>query len=187
MFGWLLRLFKRRDPMELYTPKERAIFWFFDGQTVRKADPMVLFKRVMDKANDISIAYKVARSESKDARLYHEKFIGYIRDIFEIKRLEEGGLTETETATLLDRLMDYIDDVKKNSSPLPPLPAPSPSSSSPSDASPATPNGSASTSTEKTETTESPPPFHSARERLSEPSTLASTSGEVSPTEKVKP
>lgn len=148
MFGWLRGLFRREDAFDLYRPKDRLIYSYFDGQRVVKADPMVLHKRLMEVGPDLSVEMKVAASESKDAATYHGKLIERIRKIFDVKTLTEGGLGEVETTELLDHFLTYCGRIKKKDSPPPTSPgATSPPSASSPVANPATPSSSPSGST----------------------------------------
>lgn len=114
MFGW----FKKRN--DIYSPKERKIFSYFDGKRTVQADPLALYKRVMDKGPSLSIDIAVSQSQSKDAAKAQKELVENIRKIFNIEFLTneiecEGTLTDVEVLNLLDMFMDYTADVKKNS------------------------------------------------------------------------
>ena len=118
MFSW----FKKRN--DIYSPKERKIFSYFDGERTVKADPLALYKRVMDKGPSLSIDIAVSSSQSKDAAKAQKELVENIRKIFNVKSLTNeiecvGTLTDTEVLNLLDMFMDYTADVKKNSKTLP--------------------------------------------------------------------
>src|SRR5438552_3449222 len=116
MFAWLGKWSGREAGSEVWTPEERRIFAFFDGKAVRREDPVVLWKRLMDKATDIGIARRVAASQSKDARQAHTDLVGYIRQVFQVGTLAEGGLTDEEAIDLQDAFLGYIDAKKKQPS-----------------------------------------------------------------------
>jgi hypothetical protein len=161
MFDWLWKLLGKRagEDMEWdqYKPKDRKIYRYFDGTKEVAGDPMVLYKRFMDVAPEMRVYWKVSRSPSKYATKAHCDLIVKIRQVFEIKTLAEGGLSEPECEDLLDHFLIYVELVKKNSG----MQAISVSETSratpPSSAeNPATPNGSASGSTAEEPKTESP-------------------------------
>lgn len=169
MLGWLNPFGSKmpRSKYDLYCPRHRYIYGYFDGKDVVMADPMVLYKKVMARGPDIAVHMKVAASRSKDAAKAHESMLRNIREVFVIKPFDEGGLTESETVELLEHFMAYCEDVKKNSNQLSTsLGGTSPftgtvSSASPEESSsgdPPTKNSSDSGSTENACSTESPPP-----------------------------
>ena len=112
-------LFSKRDDYSVYSPKERIIYEYFDGEKTIKADPIVLYKRVMEKRADILIDTKVANSASKDASKAHNNLMDNLRWVFSVKKIEDSGLTDPEVGNLFDHFMIYCDRVKKNSSPSP--------------------------------------------------------------------
>ncbi len=138
MFGWFTSLLKKSPKVEsnydedsVYKPKERRIYQYWDGSTMVLADPLVLYRRVMDKGLEISIDLKVSRSASKDAGTAYANMIKKMRDIFQVKDVVEGGLTEAEVMGLFNHFLEYCENVKKNSglfqTSAPPSPTTSPS------------------------------------------------------------
>ena len=128
MFNW----FKKSN--DVYSPKERKIFSYFDGEKTVKADPVALYRRVMDKGPSLSIDMSVSTSASKDAEKAQKELVDNVRTIFNVKPLANeiectGTLTDTEVLYLLDQFMDYASDVKKNSKTLPTTPPITPPSS----------------------------------------------------------
>lgn len=171
MFQWIKRLFQKRTAGE-YTPKERMIFRFYAGeaQGERLADPMALYKKLLDKKTSITIDMKVSQSELKGAPAAHDSLVKTLRETFGLLPLEDGGLTESETIDLFFTFMDYCTAVKKNSSLFPTSPketsAPSPSTSSEDLPSPSTGD---STSTRGVNGTEPPAPSPSESPSPSSP------------------
>lgn len=127
---------------DVYQPKERAIYSYFNGQEVLRIDPITLYKKLMEIGPELDIDIKVANSESKDAAKAQAKVIERIRWVFSVKSLEEGGLTEDETAGLLDHYLRFTDQVKKNLNYLGTSWAPSVASEPPLAANPVTSNSS---------------------------------------------
>ena len=166
MFGWF-----KKDDGSYYRPKERLIYKFFDGEKDRKADPLELHKRMMERSADLYRTINLARSQSKDARQGHDEMIKHIRYIFGVKPLGEGGLTEQECMDLLDHFTDFCDGVKKNSPTSPTLPkGTSATSNSSPEENPPTPNSSDSGSTESEPSSAKPEPPTSGSESPSAPS-----------------
>lgn len=145
----LLRwLFGKRKTYDIYHPRERMIYHYFDGQKVVHADPLQLERKLMDVGPELSIDMKVAKSISKDAAKAHTEMVKKCREIFNVKSVEEGGLTELETVLLLEHYLAYTDEVKKNWSRIvtPPTATSAPYACS-LDVAPPTPNSSGSGST----------------------------------------
>ena len=116
------------EDCDLYQPEERLIFTYFDGSTtLMKADPMVLYRRVMDIAPSLSVDISVARSQHKDADKAYLSMLDHIRKVFGVKKFEEGGLTEPETVALFDKFNAYCEEVQKKTKNL----ATSPTATSP--------------------------------------------------------
>ncbi len=114
MFSWLLRLFGRDTTTDVYRPKERLIYSYSNGEKDIKVDPIVLYKEIMKVGPELAVAIQVAVSPSQDAVKAHDDSMVHIRRIFGIKPYAEGGLTETETAELLDNFLLWCDRLKKN-------------------------------------------------------------------------
>jgi len=142
MWAWLERLLPR-ERSNLYRPRQRQIYHYWNGQKVIAADPMILYKRIMDVGPELDAVIRIAASQSKEApRAYHDMLV-LVRGIFDLQALAEGGLTETEAAGLLDHFMLYTSELKKNGSP----PATSSTSSAPT---PSSESGDAASATRPT-------------------------------------
>lgn len=112
----------------IYKPKERLIYQYYNGKEVVKADPMTLYKKVMDVGPEMAIHFKVAKSQARDAKGAHDALIGEVRKIFGIVSMEDDpdhGLPQMETMEVLDHFLTFIARVKKNSRTLPTPSAPS--------------------------------------------------------------
>jgi len=105
------------DFFDVYKPKERNIYSYYNGEGMVACDPILLYKSLMKHGPSLSIDIKVANSPSKGAEQAHDSMVKTIREIFSVKPLEEGGLTEAETVGLLDHFLIYSERIKKNSSP----------------------------------------------------------------------
>lgn len=123
-FHWLRSLLHRSsvEYLDVYQPKERLIYRYFDGQKTVVADPLLLYRKVMGIGPELSVDLKVSQSSSKDAQKAHENAQMKIREVFGVLPLADGGLSELETMDLLDHFLAYCDRIKKNSSPSPTSP-----------------------------------------------------------------
>ncbi len=118
MFNWFVNLF-RKDDVDYYKPKERLLYKYWDGKKKVQADPMILYRRLMEKGTDLTCDMQVAYSMSKDRFKARVAMIDKIQWIFSIKSLEEGGLTETHCEGLLNHFISWCDSLKKNLNPSP--------------------------------------------------------------------
>ncbi len=136
MFNWLKSWFRtvpkpKPEPQgedglgnESWTPEETGIYSYWNGERVIKADPLVLYKRVMAVGPELSIDMKVALSISKDAPVKQAEVAKRIRELFLVLPLHNEfelehpdgrkTLTDTQVFELLDSFMGYCDNVKKN-------------------------------------------------------------------------
>ena len=126
MFGWFKKNSKKdvqqQTPPEnydLYEPKEKEVFRFYNGEKMVRADPLVLYKRLMDKGPELHIDLKVSVSASKDAEVAHKALDRKIREVFNLSPLVDGidatnTLTETQTVELLTAFITYCGFQKKN-------------------------------------------------------------------------
>ena len=114
MFTWFKNWFSNKDSFDVYSPKEKLLYKYFNGKKYLSADPIVIYKRIMEVGPSLSVDIKVARSQSKDALTAHNKMIKTIRDIFELD--PKDGLDEASVCNLLDHFLVYCETVKKNSS-----------------------------------------------------------------------
>ncbi len=106
MFNWLRRWKLWRQS------RTRAIFPYWDGQKWRTADPITIYRAIKSHP-DFNLERHPEMHDAGDdeATLICLKAA---RDIFGVKSLQEGGLTETETIDLLGAYFEWISDVKKN-------------------------------------------------------------------------
>lgn len=147
------------DFYSVYKPGQRLIYKYWNGKDWVFTDPMVIYQKMAAVGPELYIDMKLSESISKDAPLGRRNLLKKIRDIFDVKLYEEGGLTQTETVNLLFHFITYCEWIKKNSSLLPtPVVAPSPSTPQPSspDVAPTTPPSSDSGSS-KDEPSSGPP------------------------------
>lgn len=122
MFSWIWKWLSKPRTLDVYAPRERLIWSYFDGIRQVRADPLVLWKRLMDQGPELSIDIKVAGSASKDAGKASDAVTRKIRDIFSLQPLKnglevEGTLTDAECCDLLDTFMEWCESIKKKSRP----------------------------------------------------------------------
>ncbi len=125
LFDWILSFFKSKSPSkpqgdyDLFYPEELQIYRYFNGKEIISVDPMVLHRKVFSKGEDLRVDWMVARSSSNDAAKSYLNYVLKIRDIFNVKSLEEGGLDEVSTVDLLDHFLEFCEIKKKASNPTP--------------------------------------------------------------------
>ncbi len=164
LLDWLKSWFSKDSigGFEVYHPGERAIYSYFDGAKMVRADPVVLYKGLMAVRSELAVDIKVANStlvKAADAKEAHDRLIAKIRGIFGLKSLEEGGLTESEAYGLMDHFLVYAERVKKNLSRSPTPSTPTVASSSTSEAGQTTAPSSGSGSTASEPSTAKPEPL----------------------------
>lgn len=137
MFGFIKRWRMNRG---------RAIFRFWDGSMDRAADPMVIYRALVEHP-EFDWEKTPELIEIDDARIASDATrieAAAVRQAFGVPSLAEGGLTEAECVQLLTQFTLWLGQKKSSSSPSPTLPAATePKSSDPSTTKP----GLASTST----------------------------------------
>ncbi len=197
---WLFSIKKgssKTPSVDVYTLEDRSIYSYSDGEKIVKADPMPLYKAVMDVGPSLSVDLKVSTStlmKNEDKGKAHQSLLGSIRSIFNLKpfqQTEDGkmvGLTEIETVEVLDHFLSYCHELKKKMKPnvtssnssgvSPPYMAPT---------SPLMSSGLESGSTANASNTVEPTPSTSEQPSLSGTSNQGLNSGEASVTEKEKP
>ncbi len=110
------------EDLTVFQAKNLRIYTYFNGTEMVKADPMVLFKKWMERAGDLDGDFAIIRVGQMGADEAYEKALGRIRAIFDIKPLVDGGLDEDSTFDLFYHFIRYIEEVKKNLKSLPTSP-----------------------------------------------------------------
>ena len=188
----LLRLLGRGDEIahEFYLPKERLVYRYekSQGEWV-SADPILLWKRLMEVAPGLRADMATAELPSKFADIAQERALDAIRGIFDVKPLDgEGkGLTQDETLELFDHYLIWTQRLKKAGSRFATFFRKSADSNLSSVESPATSSSSESGSTESDSNTDQPQPSPSEPESPSAASSPETTTGEQPATESKKP
>jgi hypothetical protein len=110
----------------------------------------------MDNSAAISAEYKLWVSPSIKAREGHVKMVSLMRNIFDVKEIEQDGLTDIEIMKVYSQFLGFCDEIKKNMlpSPIPATPSATLSSSLAEDR--PTHSSSGSGSTENVHSTGSP-------------------------------
>ena len=106
---------------DIYAPRERLIYSYFDGEKQVLADPLELYQKVMDVWPGLRVDLKLAESaliKEKESNEAYEKVVAKVREIFNIKNFKDGGLTKAECCHLLDHFFAFFIQLKKNSPPL---------------------------------------------------------------------
>lgn len=124
---WLKSLFSKKavideaDRFDVYKPSDRMIYEYFDGKQQVRRDPIVLYRKISEVGQELSVDIRAANSKLSNtiAMKGHESVIKKVKTIFGVTSFEEGGgLTEVELMSLLDHFLFYCDAVKKNLNPL---------------------------------------------------------------------
>lgn len=117
MFNWFRRWRQNRG---------RAIFRYWDGQKFRCADPITLWRAIKAHPRFNLENHPVMHDAGDDEATLI--CLEATRDIFGVKPVEAGGLTEIQTLDLLGSYFDWVHEVKKNISSSVTLSAPTPAS-----------------------------------------------------------
>lgn len=119
MFDWLKSWFMKPERYDLYKPSQMLIYNYWNGTVTVRADPMVLYRRMMEKAPELRIDIKVAEStlvKPEEADKARQLALTKIRNIFEVVPLDQDkGLTEAATEELFDHFLTFLGALKKNS------------------------------------------------------------------------
>ena len=78
-----------------------------------RVDPLSLYKKLMDIGPELDIDLKLASSIHKDAHLGHANALEQIREVFNLRGLEQKGLTETETFGLLNHFLTFAGCIRR--------------------------------------------------------------------------
>jgi len=96
--------------------RHRLLFRYWDGSRHVSADPFVLLRRMLNTTKFDADA-DVKALALPDPAIVAKK-IGFIaegiREIFDLKPFEKGGLSELECVNLLMTFSDFLNSVKKN-------------------------------------------------------------------------
>lgn len=148
----------------MYSPKDRKIYFYHNGERVIAADPLIIARRIADAGAEFQTACGAATGAAgKWTRQAQDEVAKHLRTIFNLKPLTNGEevigtLSDDECADLFLHFREFQKGVKKNSRmTVTPARAVSPSSGPTSVASPPTSNTSASASTNGDSSTAKPP------------------------------
>lgn len=108
MLSWVLDVVRG-----FWFRRSRMIFKYWDGKRTRLADPMVIYRELM--ANDEFQMDDLKLITVKDL---FPKIVGRLakvaRDVFKLKTVEEGGLTDMEAVQNLRAFIEYSGFQKKS-------------------------------------------------------------------------
>ncbi|HEY4262903.1 MAG TPA: hypothetical protein VGM98_22275 [Schlesneria sp.] len=96
----------------------RGLFCFHDGRRWRHVDPLVVARGFWTHPSfDWDETPKLLQSGNSSIQLQAFQSIAVaVRDVFSVRELSEGGLSEQECLDLLSSFRQYLGDVKKNGS-----------------------------------------------------------------------
>jgi|688.fasta_scaffold183078_3 hypothetical protein len=104
----MLNLFKRW----LFN-RSRYVFKFWNGHRTAVADPMVIWRALQSNEDFREDDFKLMKREELRDKIIG-KVAGITREVFELKPVHEGGLTELECLDLLKAFMLYSGFQKKS-------------------------------------------------------------------------
>lgn len=94
----------------------RGIFVFYDGRRMRRVDPLLTYIRLYDEPgfDPDAVILRVKNADGMERLRQLQNIDQHIRNVFQVKPLEEGGLTAVECVDLFADFMDYSLDLKKS-------------------------------------------------------------------------
>lgn len=109
--------------------RHRLLFRYWDGSRFVSEDPFLLFRRLLNTQAfdpDTDLKLLEIKTDPKLVVRKMEHIAEGVREIFGIKDLGDGGLTELECIQLLLQFSGWMDNVKKNgvTSPISPTSSP---------------------------------------------------------------
>lgn len=103
----------------------RGIFVYYDGRKWRYGDPLVMARSLWSIAGYDSGTVRMGIEEPSvlnpdgvSVVKAYGQLASIVRSAFDLRPVEDGGLTEFECRQLLDRFESYLGELKKNSSPM---------------------------------------------------------------------
>ena len=130
MFGWLKGLFrkKKNGTHGAWAPAERLIYEYFDGDKLRKADPMPLYQKVLARRAELRAAWETATLAVPNdfSEKAQRDLVNGSREVFSLPKLgpndeveyEADGkqvktLSDMECLSLLNDFLVFTEHVKK--------------------------------------------------------------------------
>lgn len=118
-----------KEQFDVYLPRERKIYSYFNGEKVLKADPMDIQRKLSAVSTELDMDLKIATSTEfagnlpeaimknvfLDAEKARQNALKTLRGVFNVKTLDEGGLLDDEVFDVFSHFMIYVQAVKKNS------------------------------------------------------------------------
>lgn len=91
--------------------KAREIFEYFDGKEHRKADPMIIYRKVLSDP-ECNLREDLTAIDAGDWEAY-DRVQALAKRVFGLVDYAQGGLTQMEADELLARFLTYVHNVKK--------------------------------------------------------------------------
>jgi hypothetical protein len=89
---------------------DRNVFPFFDGKVTRKVDPLMILDRITTSGFDMQEDMQAVLNDDEDAT---RKFMKMVRQVFNVRQYEDGGLTNLECSDMFDEFVTFIYELKK--------------------------------------------------------------------------
>jgi len=93
--------------------RSRFIFSYWNGSKIVKADPMVLWRSLQQHPEFSEVDFRMMKVDALRDSLVN-KLANVVRDVFDIKQPESGGLTELESLEVLRSFIEYTGFQKKS-------------------------------------------------------------------------
>jgi hypothetical protein len=118
LFDWLAEMieFFKNWIFRTVVNKHRLLFRYWDGSRYVSADPFVIFRALVN-TEKFDPETDIKALQIPDPKIISKK-ISYIaegvREIFNLKPFDQGGLAELECVNLLTQFSEFMNAVKKN-------------------------------------------------------------------------
>lgn len=112
MLNWLKSLFSKKGTntkgaYDVYYPTDRLVYSYWNGSELIKVDPLTLYKRFIKRGPEIDKLRSKALEQTEEGVKAHSDLLVILRELFNLKPMEEGGLSEIETLEAFDHFFTY--------------------------------------------------------------------------------
>lgn len=119
LIGWRRSKQKESIAEEPRRGAARGIFRFYDGESTRCVDPLEVWSAIWmhpDKDFQHLVQDIETIDPERQPKEYFEAqrdFVEFVREVFEVKPLQQGGLTYQEIRDLVADYLEFMEDIKK--------------------------------------------------------------------------
>jgi hypothetical protein len=108
VFGWIADKYR-----QWWFNRYRLVFRYWDGSRTRLGDPLVLYRALTAHEDFRADDFKLLQMRELFPKIVEKLAVVY-RDVFGVKKPEEGGLTEHECVANLRAFIEYLGLQKKS-------------------------------------------------------------------------